>query len=154
MSPYERRTDGLKIRIQKQEEAEPEVIIRCRQIDENILRLKEHIGVFDRKLRVKKEEEYCFVDCLEVLYFEAVSNRTFLYTTQEIYEIQYRLYELETILPERDFMRISKSLIVNMNKIRSLKPELNRTILATMENEEQIYVSRKYVPDLKKRLGV
>ena len=38
-------------------------------------------------------------------------------------EIKQRLYELEISLSDKDFVRISKSQIVNINKIRSLKPE-------------------------------
>ena len=69
-------------------------------------------------------------------------------------EVKQRLYELEDILSEKDFIRISKSQIVNINKIRSLKPELNRTILATMCNNEQLSISRKYVKNLRSMLSM
>lgn len=90
----------------------------------------------------------------ETFYFEAVDSRTFLYTQDDVMEIRQRLYELEAILSNQDFIRISKSLIVNINKIRSLKPELNRTILATMCNGERLSISRKYVPAFRKLLSV
>lgn len=69
-------------------------------------------------------------------------------------EVKLRLYELETFLSEKDFIRISKSQIVNINKIKALKPELNRTILATMCNGEQLYISRKYVKAIRNVLAV
>lgn len=62
--------------------------------------------------------------------------------------------ESEEILSDKDFVRISKSLIVNINKIRSLKPELNRTILVTLCNGELLYISRKYVPFVRKLLSI
>lgn len=130
------------------------VVIQCRKIDDEVMRLKTHIELFDHKLYAKKDDEYYFVNSSEVLYFESVDNHTFLYTPENVMEIRQRLYELEDFLSEKDFIRISKSLIVNINKIRSLKPELNRTILVTMCNGEHLYISRKYVPSVRKLLSV
>lgn len=62
------------------------------------------------------------------------SRLSFLYTQEDVLEIRQKLYELEDYLSQKDFIRISKSIIVNTNQIRSLRPELNRTILATMCN--------------------
>lgn len=130
------------------------VVIQCRKIDDEVMRLKTHIELFDNKLYAKGADEYRFINSSEVLYFESVDNRTFLYTKEDVMEIKQRLYELEDYLSEKDFIRISKSLIVNINKIRSLKPELNRTVLVTMCNGEHLYISRKYVPAVRKLLSI
>lgn len=53
------------------------VIIKCRQVNDEVLRLKCHIELFDRKIQAKRNNETCFVDSLDVLYFESVDNRTF-----------------------------------------------------------------------------
>ena len=53
-----------------------------------------------------------------------------------------------------DYIRISKSSIVNLNKIKSIRPDFGGKIIATMENNEKIYISRQYVPILKKKLGI
>ncbi len=131
-----------------------QVIINCRQIDDEVMRLKCHIELFDKKLQAKKDNELHFINSFDVLYFESVDNRTFLYTENDVLEIKQRLYELEVILSDKDFIRISKSQIVNINKIKSLKPELNRTILATMCNGEQLYISRKYVQAIRNILSI
>lgn len=130
------------------------VVIRCNHATDEIMRLKYHIELFDQKIQVKKDHEWSFINLLDVLYFESVDNRTFLYTEGEVSEVRQRLYELENILSDKDFIRISKSQIVNINKIRSLKPEMNRTILATMCNGEQLYISRKYVPAIRNMLSI
>ena len=130
------------------------VTIQCRQVDEQVNRLKSHIELFDNKSQAKMENEFCFVNAIDVLYFESVDNRIFLYTEDRVMEVKQRLYELELILSDKDFIRISKSQIVNVNKIHTLKPELNRTILATMCNGEQLYVSRKYVKSFRTLLSI
>lgn len=130
------------------------VVIQCSKVNDDVLRLKSHIERYDHKLSAKKEEQYFFIDVSDVLYFESVDNRTFLYTVKDVMEIKQRLYELEDWLSEKDFIRISKSLIVNINKIRSLKPELNRTILVTMCNGEYLHISRRYVSAVRKLLSI
>jgi len=131
-----------------------QVVIKCQQIDDEIMRLKYHIEMFDKKLQAKRENEWCFVNLLDVLYFESVDNRTFLYTKDDVMEIKQRLYELEIILSNKDFIRTSKSQIINITKVKSLRPEINRTILATMCNGEQLFISRKYVPAIRSLLSI
>ncbi|MBQ9990548.1 MAG: LytTR family transcriptional regulator DNA-binding domain-containing protein [Lachnospiraceae bacterium] len=130
------------------------VTIECIRADEQISRLEAHIELFDYKIQAKRKGEACLVKAADVLYFEAVDNRTFLYTQAEVMEIKQRLYELELVLSHGDFIRISKSQIVNIQKISSLRPEINRTILLTMCNEEQLFVSRKYVKAFRKQLSI
>lgn len=131
-----------------------QVVIKCRQIDDEIIRLKYHIEMFEQKLQAKKDNEWSFVNLFDVLYFESVDNRTFLYTRDDVMEVKQRLYELEMILSDKDFIRISKSQIININKVKSLRPEINRTILATMCNGEQLFISRKYVPAIRSLLSI
>ena len=131
-----------------------QVVIKCRQIDDEVIRLKCHIQLFDRKLQAKKDNEWYFINSSDVLYFESVDNRTFLYTEDNVMEVKQKLYELEDILSDKDFIRVSKSQIVNINKVRSLRPELNRTILATMCNGEQLYISRRYVRAIRNILSI
>ena len=131
-----------------------QVVIKCRQIDDEVMRLKCHIELFNKKLQAKKENELYFINSFDVLYFDSVDNHTFLYTEDDVLEVKQRLYELEVILSDKDFIRISKSQIVNINKIKTLKPELNRTILVTMCNGEQLYISRKYVQAIRNMLSI
>ncbi|MBQ7925806.1 MAG: LytTR family transcriptional regulator, partial [Lachnospiraceae bacterium] len=139
----------MDIQIIEQNENGTQIIIKCRKADQEVIRLKNHIELFDSKLQAKGNQQTLFISPTEVLYFESVDNRTFLYTPQEVLEISQRLYELENRLSDRDFIRISKSQIVNIHKIKSLQPELNRTITATLCNGERLSISRKYVPVLR-----
>jgi DNA-binding LytR/AlgR family response regulator len=77
-----------------------------------------------------------------------------LYTTGHVLQTEKRLYELEKLLDEKTFFRASKSVIVNLNKITKLKPEVTRNILATLTNGEVIVISRRNVKALKELIGV
>lgn len=88
----------------------------------------------------------------EILYFEAVGEQVFAYTANELYSVKKRLYEIETQYMERRFVRCSKSILVNLMQIDSIRPALDSRFLARMSNGEEIMISRMYAGDFKKRL--
>ena len=92
-----------------------------------------------------------FCNTGNIFYIESVDKRTFIYTKDGCYETKHRLYELEEIL-DVYFMRCSKSMIVNLKKIKSVKSELGGRMNATMLNDETIVISRSYVKEMKRRL--
>lgn len=92
------------------------------------------------------------IPVMDVFYVEAVDNKVFLYTSKTVYETRQKLYELEAILKEMYFLRVSKSLCLNLMKVTAIRPALNGRFTAILQNGEEILISRKYVPDLKKAL--
>lgn len=90
----------------------------------------------------------------DVLYVESVDKRTFIYLPDEVLETSLRLYEMEERLADCDFLRIAKGCVVNFRKIVALEPDINGRIVATMENAEQVVISRRYAPDVKRKLGM
>lgn len=70
------------------------------------------------------------------------------------YDVKERLYQLEEVIEELPFMRISKSMIVNIEKILHISPALGGRFEAVLENDEKVIISRLYVPILKNKLGV
>lgn len=89
----------------------------------------------------------------KIYYIESVDEKTFLYTKEECLEVKHKLYELENMLDQR-FFRCSKSMICNMRKIKSIKAGDNSRLNATLLNGETLIITRSYVPEFKKRLGV
>ena len=111
----------MNIRIIENIETALQVIIECRKADEEVMKLKSHIELFENKLQARLDDKTFLINPADVLYFESVDDHTFLYTADNVYEIKHRLYELENSLSDRDFIRISKSQIVNIHKIKSLQ---------------------------------
>lgn len=145
----------MKINIIENIKGEVDITIKCEKIDDDIISLKNHIQMYDdKKIYAKKRGEYYFVSSSDAMYFESVDNRTFIYTENDVMEIKYRLYELEEILSNKDFIRISKSQIVNINKISSLAPQVNRTLIAKMCNGEILCISRRFIKPIKNLLSI
>lgn len=133
---------------------EDEIIIRCKQMDEHLLKLIYAIKAGSEKLTVTSGNDIVQVAPKDVFYFEAVDNKVFLYLEKEVYETKLKLYELEDRFVGTDFLRVSKSVIMNLSKVKTLSPAFNGRFEATMKNGEKVIISRQYVPVLKDKLGL
>ena len=89
-----------------------------------------------------------------VFYIEVVDKKSFIYTQDKVYQSAEKLYQLEEKLLPHKFIRIGKSMLLNIEVIQSVSPTLSGRLEATLVNDERVAVSRKYVPELKKALGM
>lgn len=133
---------------------EEEIIIRCKQIDEQLLKAVYSLKAGHDKLTVSKGEKILQLPPSAVYYFESVDNRVYAYGEKEVYEIKYKLYELESRFLHTDFFRASKSTIINLAKVRNFSPAFNGRFEINLKNGEKLMVSRQYVPALKEKLGL
>ncbi|MCR5735399.1 MAG: LytTR family transcriptional regulator DNA-binding domain-containing protein [Lachnospiraceae bacterium] len=131
-----------------------EVVIRANKLDSDVERLVAMMRMVNMQIGVRKNDETYLLDVEKILYIEAVDRKTFVYTSDETYESDLKLYEMEQELLERDFFRISKQSIVNIRMIKSLRSDINRKIRITLKNDEQIVVSRLYSDELRRKLGL
>lgn len=142
----------MKIIVQtKKDIKEIEVKILSPKMDNDVERIVSMLNTFDKQLIVKDNNETFIINRDDLFYIDSVDKKTFVYTKDKVYESPLKLYELED---EFDFFRASKSCVINVRHIKSLKSEFNRKIRVTLTSGEQIIVSRQYAEDLKKKLGV
>lgn len=133
---------------------EEEIIIRCHEVNDEILELMKKLKAKSNTLLGYNEDSIYRLNPSNIYYFESVDNKVFIYCQDKLYESKQKLYELEEICDQRKFFRASKSVIINISKIAHIKPSLSGRFEATMENGEKILVSRQYVPVLKSKLGI
>lgn len=133
---------------------ETEITINCSRLSPEIEKLISMMRVLDLKLTGKKDGQTYILDAAKVLYIDTVDKKTFFYTKNDVYETDLKLYELEEQLAAMDFLRASKSCIINLRQIVSIKPDIDGKLLVTMSNSEKLYVSRQYSPVIRTRLGV
>lgn len=133
---------------------EDEVIIRCASLDDRVMELLRALRNEQPKLSAYSDQGITLLDIKDVYYFESVDNKVFAYCEKQVYEVRKKLYELESELDGTDFLRISKSTIVDLSKIGHLAAAFNGRLEAKLKNGETIVISRQYVPALKKKLGL
>ena len=86
----------------------------------------------------------------EVYYFEALDEKVFAYTGEQVCEIKMRLYEVEKLYEKYHFVRCSKSVVLNLMLLESISPALNGRFFAHMKNGERLMISRQYAPRIKR----
>lgn len=82
-------------------------------------------------------------------YIESVDNKTFIYTERDVFENNFKLYELVERLKDTSFIRISKHLIVNIDYIQNVRALINGKFEALLTNGEKVIVNRHYVKAFK-----
>ena len=144
----------MKIIIQEPNHGEEdEIIVKCRNINPEIVQLLNKLRT-QGSLIAHIDNEIHRLHPSDIYYVEAVNNKSFLYGETRVYESKLKLYELEEILQTNDFLRVGKSLIINLNKLKSFTPVLSGRLEAALTNGERVTISRQYVGVLKERLGV
>lgn len=145
----------MKISIDVREDVKDmEIVISVNRLTPEIEKILATLRLLDKQLMAREGDETCLLDVSSVIYLESVDRKTFVYTGEKVYETGLKLYELEQQLSECGFFRASKSCLVQLKYIKSLKADINRKIRVTLENGEQIMVSRQYAEELKRKLGV
>lgn len=135
------------------EDQTEEIVIKCHQITEeiqNIISLTEN----EKKIIGYKRGTAHPLNITDIYYFEIVDQKAFIYCEKDLYESKMKLYEFEHETEGTSFFRASKSLIINADKIDSIKPSLSGRFEVILINKEKLIVSRQYVRVLKHMIGL
>lgn len=133
-----------------------EIHVCKNQSDEALCRLLEEIsGFINREFVVQLENgDRIMINQKDIVSFYSLNQRVFARSMGTAYLVPKKLYELEKELDERQFVRISKSEIINLKKIQKLDMSLTGTIRVIMKDGSETYTSRRNVAKLKKVLGI
>ncbi len=134
---------------------EEEIVIRCKKVTHDHLSLQEMIErKMDTQIQIEfydRGKEYYF-SLTEILFFETSADGVFAHTKERQYQVKYKLYELEEILP-RQFLRVAKSMIVNVDEVYAITKSItSSSTLEFYDTAKQAYASRGYYKELKNRL--
>ena len=126
------------------------------------IRYKERSPVIDRILGILNSEENRIwgksddgsvgIGLSEILYLESVDDKVFVYTPDKVARIDGTLNSFMTEPADETFFRCSKSIVINVNRVRSLKSLSSNRIDATMDGGEHIIISRRYASGFRKFL--
>lgn len=121
--------------------------VRLTKDFEEIKEYVQHKG--DTLVGYTHENERTSVRVEDILYYEAVDGMVFAYTVDNVYEIKGRLYQVEEKVRRRNICRASKTMLVNIDYITSVRTALNGRLYAKMENDEEILITRRYAKEVE-----
>lgn len=144
----------MKIQLESAQLPEMEVIIRGDVTSEEVLSLLQLLKKRNtNKVILYKEEEQYIVAADEIVFVEAGDNKVYAYTKADSYEVKMKLYEVKEALSTLAFAQINKSVLVNINCVKSIQAEFSGNYRLKLKNrKETLTISRKYFKEFKDRI--
>ena len=136
------------------EYTEPYAVIYTSRMTDDIQRTLEAFGSGESPITaLLNEENLVILQPMDIYMVRVENGDTILYGKQQKYRSRKRLYELGQQLGSQ-FMQISKSTLINLSYMDSIEPGFSGTLLLKLRNGCKDYVSRTYLPEFKKYLGL
>ena len=126
------------------------VILEYVKLTKDFAEIKEYVKHKGDTIMGYTQDNACVSIRIEdILYFETVDGNAFAYTADELYKLSGRLYQVEEDVNRIYICSASKTMLVNMDKIESVRTALNGRLYAKMENGEEILITRKYAKEIE-----
>lgn len=134
---------------------ESKIVIFTSEVTEEIKEIISKINKTQGKVfKGIKDEKIYLVNPNEIYYFYAENQKVLAKIDKHSLQIKSKLYELEEQLEGTNFIRISNSVIANIDKIKNLEMSFNGTLCIRFMNGDVEYSSRRYVKKIKEYLGL
>ena len=134
---------------------EPYADIHTNELTDNITKAMSILESEDSNdmLAVKKGSDIALLEFSDVYMFRVENKQVKVYTQSSEYLVKKPLYQVEESLGS-DFVRISKTTIVNLKKVERVAPSLKGMMFIQLKNGLKDNISRKYLPDFKQALDL
>lgn len=143
----------LKVKVNRSLE-EPSVLVEYAEADQEVEAILAALNGVGTGLVGRKGRELVRVPAAEVLYCELVDGGTFLYTPESVIESATGLLDIEQRVRHTGFVRVSRTMLVNLYRVAGLRPFPNARLQLRMDNGEYVVASRQFAPMVKKKLGL
>lgn len=134
---------------------EPYADIHTDELTDNISKAINILESDDQKdmLAVKNGSDITLLELKDIFMFRVEEKQVKVFTQNNEYVIKKPLYQLEESLT-CDFVRISKTTIINLKKVERVAPSLKGMMFIQLKNGLKDNISRKYLPDFKNALDL
>ena len=144
----------MRVRFEQVETKEQEqALIRATEKNADIMNAIDLLENGSGGITVTRDGNIYLCKLTQVYYIESVDKRTWVYTRDGCFESRDRLYELEEKLGMY-CVRVSKSMIINLRKVRNVSAQTGARMIAELLNGEKVIISRNYAGEIKRRLGI
>lgn len=132
---------------------ETKVTIQCKEMDDSIKEILYFLKGRETEFIVGKDGDQQHILKMDTIdYFFSQGDAVFAVTEKGEFKIKEKLYELEQLLPPRQFVRLSKSVIANLHQLSYFEASFNGTLCVYFKSGMKEYVTRHYVSSIKNAL--
>lgn len=119
---------------------------------QNLIQYISNINTIPNQIVANKNNKVYFIEVEKVICFFSKDKYNYVRIKEGIYKIKYKLYELEEIFKQKDFIRISNSCIININQVECFDTSILGTVLVKLKDNTQETVSKRNVAQIMKLL--
>ena len=140
----------MKIKVVIDKNLDEDVVVYAKERNELVDKI-ERLLSGDDNIVAKRDRTLYNLNLSEIVCFTAENNKVFAHVGKEMFEVDEKIYELEETLPD-NFLKINKSCIANIEKIKSFDATITGTLAVNFKNGYRDYVSRRRMKYVKERL--
>ncbi|MCT6826796.1 LytTR family DNA-binding domain-containing protein [Bombilactobacillus mellifer] len=149
----------MKVEFKKDESLHDEIRVEVKSAeqDSTINKLLAYISKFDKQERsllpIKTNDRIVTIKMNTLIKIEVQATSLTYYTTAEVLKTTGRLYQVLEVLND-NFVQVSRHAIINLNYLESIENGFAGNMIVRLANNLKTDVSRKYLPELEKELGL
>lgn len=143
----------MKLLLEQRAEKEIEVVVRYHEMDSRVKRLIQLFEKSNDSIYGDENGRQYKIYINDIYYIESVDKKTFIYTKDQVYRTEHKLYYFSEKLSDYGFVQVSKSCILNLDMLQNIKRLMNSRMEAALVNGEKVTVSRTYLPGIKLALS-
>ena len=140
----------MKIKVVIDKNLDEDIVVYAKERNELVEKI-ERLLSGDDNIVAKRDRTLYNLNFSEIVCFTAENNKVFAHTGKERFEACEKIYELEETLPD-NFLKINKSCIANIDKIKSFDATITGTLAVNFKNGYRDFVSRRRMKSVKERL--
>ncbi|MDR0301490.1 MAG: LytTR family transcriptional regulator [Treponema sp.] len=129
-----------------------EVLVSYPAMNKTVERIVALVKSAGTQIECYSDDSVKMVNVSDIYYIESVDKKTVVFCESENYQVKGRLYQLYEKLAGSGFVQISKYCVININKLEKITPLTNSHLDAVLSNGKCLYVTRKYLADIKQLL--
>jgi len=138
--------------VQSNAQNDIEIVITYPVKNKIVERIVSLVKSVDAQIECYSDDIVKLVNVSDIYYIESIDKKTLVFCEKGNYQIKKRLYQIYDELADNGFVQISKYCIMNMNKLEEIKPLANSHLEAVLSNGKCLYVTRKYLANIKRHL--
>lgn len=133
----------------------PKIVIFTNKLTDEISNIYDELSNIDKKvLKAYQNEKMHILNQYEIESIYSENGKVYVRCNDNLYTVKNRLYELESLLDDTMFIRISNSEIINFNKVKNIDSKITGTLILNFKSGNKSYSSRRYIPKIKKFLEI
>lgn len=134
---------------------ETKLMIYTNKVNDEISNIVDTLSALDNKtLKAYKDEKLYILKQSDIETIYSENGKVYLRYNNDVFTLKNRLYELETILNPKEFLRISNSEIINFTKVENIDFKVFGTLIINFKSKNKAYASRRYIPKIKEFLEI